>query len=194
MQKLEVTDQKAATTATPQLADPIVPPLTPDDTGLFPSQAVSTYVACVSPWIELGSKHPVIATVSRQVLNLEVAYASFCGVRTIIVPGPCGAAVSNDRVDIAQYARAIQEALKVGGRTTMTVQLSMCPEPPDSADSDGETLGMVVQSRLSSKQIEDLQGSNQYEFMTNWDAWNEIRSVCNYSQGLGVGKSFVRTN
>ncbi|EEY15440.1 arginine N-methyltransferase skb1 [Verticillium alfalfae VaMs.102] len=55
------------------LADPIIPPLTPMDTALFPSPVVNTYIAYTSPWIDLASTNPVIANISRQVLNLEVA-------------------------------------------------------------------------------------------------------------------------
>ncbi|UKZ77287.1 hypothetical protein TrVFT333_005007 [Trichoderma virens FT-333] len=85
---LKANGEKGTSEATANRADPILLPLTPEDTGMFPSQAVNTYVAYTSPWIDLCSNDPVIANISRQVLNLEVNYASWCGVKSIIITGP----------------------------------------------------------------------------------------------------------
>src|SRR5690349_5070711 len=67
---------------------PIIPPLDPVDTPLTPSDTLSQIIAYSSPWIDLCSPDPLIANISRQVLNIEIAYASFCGVGHIIIPGP----------------------------------------------------------------------------------------------------------
>src|SRR4029450_2938330 len=80
--------EKPTTTTTGSRAEPILPPLTPKDTGLFPCATVNTYTAVISPWIDLGSSNPIISSISRQVLNVEINYANFCGVRSIVIPGP----------------------------------------------------------------------------------------------------------
>src|ERR1700709_1594485 len=89
---------------------PIIPPPTPVDTPLTPGDTVSQLIAYSSPWIDLCSPDPLISNISRQVLNIEIAYASFCGVGNVIIPGPrtySSGATSND--GLIQYARAIQE-------------------------------------------------------------------------------------
>src|SRR5207247_1966208 len=89
--------------------NPVVSPLTAEDTTLFPAPYVSGLVAYASPWLDVCSPVPVVASVSRQVLNLEVDYANFCGVRSVIIPGPRRDSVKAVRGQpVTQYARAVQ--------------------------------------------------------------------------------------
>jgi type II protein arginine methyltransferase len=84
---------------------PLVSPLTPLDTDLTPNDGNASLVAVTSPWIDLGSPDPLIAGISRQVFNLEVAYAAFCGINNVLAHGPV---LESDAV---QFGRAIQEAI-----------------------------------------------------------------------------------
>lgn len=88
--------------ANPSLPSPTIPTLSDEDTSLFPGTYVTSVVGYCSPWIDLYSADPLVANLSRQVLNIEVAYASFCGVRSIIIPGP--RADASEKL-VAQYAR-----------------------------------------------------------------------------------------
>jgi protein arginine N-methyltransferase 5 len=184
LKALQSAEFKSTSTTSHILADPIVPPLTTEDTGLFPSQAVSTYVAYVSPWIELGSMDPVIAAISRQVLNLEIAYAGFCGIQMVVIPGPCGTAISRGQVDLAQHARAVKEALLVGSRLLLVVQLAMWPDI-GSFDPKRETLAGLAGAPTKSS-LDEAAFNNDRDFLVNWEAWHLIRSVCNYSKRLSV--------
>lgn len=161
--------------------EPIVTPLTPEDTALFPEVYTSGFIGYASPWIDLCSPNHVIASVSRQVFNLEVDYANFCGIRSIIVPGPRqdSAQAGNGR-GIAQYARAIQEALLIGTRVNFVIHLPMYREPG---------LEEKVAQLSISKEAEDSPlSAKEIDIFTSWDSWHVIRTVCDYSARLLVGK------
>lgn len=181
LQTLDKAGEKATNSNTASRADPILPPLTPEDTGLFPSPAVNTYMACVSPWIDLCSTNPIIAKISRQVLNLEVNYANFCGVKSIIVPGPLrDAAKGPGNQGLAQYSRAILESLTIGSRLSFLIHIPMYREP---ISGEPVTTLSSLQPASDAKTAED-----EVDIFTTWDSWHHIRSVCNYSMRLSVGK------
>jgi type II protein arginine methyltransferase len=172
------------TVASAPLADPIVPPLTNHDTSLYPSPSVNTYIAYISPWIDLCSPDPIISNISRQVLNLEVNYANFCGVRSIIIPGPRhDAAKDGTDYGLTQYARAIQEALTIGSRVNFLVHMPMYREP--GLEEKAETLTSLLQ------RIESIEENNKgdIDLFSAWDSWHLIRSVCSYNTRLLVGES-----
>lgn len=160
--------------------DPIVPPLTTDDTTLFPGTYTGGQVAYSSPWIDLCSPNHVVASISRQVLNLEVSYANFCGVRNIIIPGPRRDSLeAGNSQGINQYARAIQEAFLLGTRVNLIIHISMYREP-----------GLDEQVPLLSapEDSESKAGENQeIDLFSAWDSWNTIRSACEYDSRLLVG-------
>jgi protein arginine N-methyltransferase 5 len=172
--------EPAKSTITAGRPDPIIPPLTPEDTGLFPSAAVNTYTAYISPWIDLSSANPVVASISRQVLNLEVNYANFCGVKNIVIPGPAqDASKGNGNLGLAQYSRAVQEAMTVGSRLTFLVHMPMYREPlPESSVKN-------ISSLVNDKTSEDQK--SEVDLFTSWDSWHHIRTVCEYSPRLFVG-------
>ncbi|KAI9158597.1 Protein arginine N-methyltransferase skb1 [Paramyrothecium foliicola] len=172
-------DESSTSTVTAARPDPIIPPLTPEDTGLFPSAAVNTYTAYISPWIDLSSANPLIANISRQVLNLEINYANFCGVKNIIIPGPAkDASKGKGNQGLAQYSRAVQEALTVGSRLTFLVHIPMYREP--LAGTSIQTLNSLDNDSGSDETKGDI------DLFTTWDSWNHIRTVCEYSPRLFV--------
>lgn len=165
--------------------DPIVPPLTTQDTNLFPGTYTSGLVAYASPWIDLCSRNPVVSSISRQVLNLEVAYANFCGARSIIIPGPredeCQAGSGQG---VAQFARAIQEAIVIGTRLNFIVHLPMYREP--GLEETAETLSSLLPESTSPAR---RQAGEEIDIFSSWDSWHVVRTVCNYDARLFVGKS-----
>ncbi|KAI1736400.1 methyltransferase-like protein [Xylaria scruposa] len=159
--------------------DPIVTSLTPEDTTLFPEVYTSGYVGYASPWIDLCSPNHIVASISRQVLNLEVDYANFCGVRSIIVPGPRQDSVQvGSGQGIAQYARAIQEALLIGTRVNLIVHLPMYREPGLEEK--------VAQLSISDETQDRAQASKEIDIFTAWDSWHVIRTACDYDAKLFV--------
>lgn len=166
--------------------DPIVPPLTTEDTTLFPSTYTSGLIAYSSPWIDLCSPNPVISSISRQTLNLEVSYANFCGVRSIIIPGPRHDSVrAGNGQGIAQYARAIQEALLIGTRVNFIIHLPMYREPGLE-----ETVDLLASPKAGGK---DAENDEKIDIFSTWDSWHVIRSTCEYDTRLFVGKYPART-
>lgn len=191
---------------------PTIPSFSPFDTPLVPSEIVTQLLAVASPWIDLSSPDPVIYNISRQVLELEVAYAAFCGIGNIILPSP---KLHHGRLHgegITQYAYAIQEALNVGQYTQLSVSLSMMDIPEDEEDDDNGSLAALARSRYMGLSEDDYEKTSmgegeelgdpetssrssrkaaKFDFFGTWDAWNVIRTVCKYSNRLFVGKNGI---
>lgn len=173
--------RESTSTATSSRAEPILPPLTPEDTSLFPSAAVNTYTAYISPWIDLCSLDPIIASISRQVLNLEINYANFCGVRSVVIAGPsCDASKDGGNQGLIQYARAVQEALAIGNCLTFLIHLPMYREPV--ADGQSETLSSIKSQPSGETERQEI------DLFSSWDSWHSIRTVCRYSPRLFIGE------
>lgn len=165
---------------------PNVTPLTKYDTDFGPGELTSQLLAVASPWIDLCSADPFVYNISRQVLQLEVAYAAFCGVAYIIVPGPNlhSGTISGDGV--AQYAYTMQEILEIGLYHHVLVRIPMSDSPDRVPQPKEKTLALYARSS-SVKKANGDDGLKSDAFGT-WDAWNIIRSICKYNNRLFVGK------
>lgn len=197
---------------------PTIPSLSPVDTTLAPGDTISHLLAVVSPWIDLCSPDPAIYGVSRQVLELEVAYAAFCGIGNIILPSPKLHYGKLHGEGVTQYGYAVQEALKIAQYIQLSIMLPMVDitdGPEQDADdvegslakearaeymgqSVGHGRGDSVESiRWKPKEIDQTDdGANKrrkksamLEFFGTWDAWNVIRTLCTYNARLFVGKN-----
>ncbi|KAI0153214.1 protein arginine N-methyltransferase [Xylariaceae sp. FL1272] len=165
--------------------DPIVPPLTTEDTTLFPESYTSGFIGYASPWIDLTSPNHVVASISRQVLNLEIAYANFCGVRSIVIPGPRRDSVKvGNGQGIAKYARAVQEALLVGTRVNLIIHLPMYREPGLEEK--------VSQLSTSNDTNEEPEKSEDIDLFSSWDSWHVIRTICDYDTRIMVALKIPR--
>ncbi|KAB5582363.1 methyltransferase-like protein [Coniochaeta sp. 2T2.1] len=167
----------ASQSANASLPVPIVPSITDKDTTLFPSSYVGSLVAYASPWIDLCSSDPLISSISRQVLNLEVGYANWCGVRSIVITGPRS---DESGKEVALFARAINELLKVSTRANIIVQMPMYREPglEEKMDLLSVTLGVA---KTEKKDI-----GEEIDLFSAWDSWHTIRTACTYSMRLFV--------
>lgn len=182
---LKEANERGTTTATSSLGEFILPPLTPEDTGLYPTPAVKTYTAYISPWIDLCSPNPTISKVSRQVLNFEVNYANFCGVRSIVIPGPSqDASKDGGNHGLAQYSRAVCEAMTIGSRLNFFIHMPMYREPV--LDSRVSSLASLLPLAV------DGPGRVEIDLYSAWDSWNHIRTMCEYSLRLFVGELTLR--
>lgn len=176
-QKVAELDLPESAKSNQSLPGPVVPTLTNKDTSLFPSNYVTALVAYSSPWIDLCSPDPLISSISRQALNLEVAYANFCGVRSIIIPGP---RKDSSGKEVAQYARAIQEAFLVASRVNLIIHIPMYREP--GLEEVSETLT----DKIHGKKDNDNETATEIDLFGAWDSWHTIRSICNYNIRLFV--------
>ena len=171
--------ENATSTDTLTRAEPILAPLTPEDTRLFPSAYLGNTTACISPWIDLTSTNPFIASISRQVLNMELNYANFCGLRYVMITGPAqDGSKAGGNLGLAQYSRAVEEALTIGSRISFLIHLPMYREP--SEESPAETLSALA--KIASKEAD-----KEIDIFTTWDSWNHIRTVCSYNMRLHLG-------
>ena len=193
---------------------PTISSLSPADTPLAPGDIVPHLLAFVSPWLDLCSPDPIIYNVSRQVLQLEVAYAAFCGVGNIILPSPKLHHGKLYSEGVTQYAYAVQEALKIAQYIQLSINLPMMDDPDQDSDevegslanearvkymglSDGNSqknsLEFTRELVRDSDQNDDgatirRKRSARFEFFGTWDAWNVIRTICTYNARLFVGK------
>lgn len=195
---------------------PTIPSLSPFDTPLVPNEIVSQLLAVASPWIDLCSPDPVIYNISRQVLQLEVAYAAFCGIGNVILPAPTLHHGKLHGEGHTQYAYAVQEALNIGPYLQFSVSLPMMDYPEDDefdgTSDENDSLAARTRGRymgLSEEEYENVsmeegletgdtdtgkQSSKKaakFDFFGTWDAWNVIRTVCKYNNRLFVGKNQV---
>jgi protein arginine N-methyltransferase 5 len=118
------------------------------------------------------------------VLNIEIAYASFCGVGNIIIPGPrsYSSGLSNND-GLIQYARAIQEALTIGSYIQMAIHVPMYGN-----EETKEMIGDLRPFARDYKTTEKAKENRELDLFETWDGWNLIRSVCKYNSRLSVGK------
>ncbi|KAI1780783.1 Skb1 methyltransferase [Hypoxylon cercidicola] len=167
------------------IPDPVVPPLTIEDTTLFPGTYTSGLVAYASPWIDLCSPNHVVSSISRQVLNLEISYANFCGVRSVVVPGPKqDAADAGSSQGITQYARAIKETLSIGTRVNIIIHIPMYREP--GLEDKVALLSLDEDANETALEGRDI------DLFSAWDSWHVIRSVCEYDARLFVALKIPR--
>ena len=193
---------------------PTISSLSPADTPLAPGDIVPHLLAFVSPWLDLCSPDPIIYNVSRQVLELEVAYAAFCGVGNIILPSPKLHHGKLHSEGVTQYAYAVQEALKIAQYIQLSIILPMMDDPDQDSDevkgsltnearakymglSDGHSQKNSLESPGESPKDTDQDDdgasirrkrSARFDFFGTWDAWNVIRTLCTYNARLFVGK------
>jgi len=117
---------------------------------------------------------------------LEIAYAAFCGVQNVIIPGPYLTGGEMCVEGFSRFARAIQEALIVSNYINFQILLPMTPGSLKNTAvlrSKMENLSIFADPKTTTNQrrADEVWGS--------WEAWNLTRSVCNYSQRLSVGKA-----
>jgi len=191
---------------------PTIPPLSPVDTTLAPNDIVSQLLAVASPWIDISSPDPVIYHISRQVLELEMAYAAFCGIGNIILPSPKLHHGKLHGEGITQYAYAISEALNIGPYLHFSVSLPMMDIPEEEKEDDDRSPVTRARGRFmgfSTDEYEELcaqegeeksgrasdsrssQKSVSFDLFGTWDAWNVIRTICKYNSRLYVGKNWT---
>jgi protein arginine N-methyltransferase 5 len=159
--------------------------LRPMDSPLTPHESISQLLGVTSPWIDLASSDSIIANVSRQVFNLEVQYAAFCGIQHIVVPGPCLPDGTICTSGIPQFARTIQEALQTGPYLQVQVLLPMLPSKLSAKSVEDSWHLSSFALKSSSSALDDVNTQDQWG---TWEAWNLIRSFCNYNSRLGLGK------
>jgi protein arginine N-methyltransferase 5 len=158
---------------------PLISPFTPNDTKLTPNDSNSALIAVVSSWIDLGSNDPLIANISLQVFNLEMAYAAFCGSQHVMLNGPLPGS------NVVQYARAVSESLGMGPYIHLNILLPMIGEL-EHESGDGTHLAELANEQDVALPEED---DPSEDIFSSWDTWDTLRTVCNYDSRLSVGKS-----
>lgn len=161
----------------------VIPPLGPSDTHLTPNEAMSQVVGATSSWIDLCSPDPLVADISRQVLMLEVAYAAFCGIGYLLVPGPKLHHGSMHSEGVVYYAQAIQDAINLGPYIQFHIWLRTVDHP----DLEVEEIGDLTPR---AEYLEDFPraAAPKLEPFGTWEAWDTIRRVCRYHSRLCIGK------
>ena len=161
---------------------PLIPPLKPTDTPLLPTESLAQCIAFASPWIDLASPDPVISSVSRQILNLELAYASFCGILNVVITAPTVASTQDNSAQMVQFARAILEALSISPYLHLFMLFPISPGKGKRTE-DAAHLSRFAQVAESKSNG----AATDLDPWAPWEAWDVVRSVCKYSLRLSVG-------
>ena len=167
---------------------PLIPPLQPLDTFLTPNGHVAHSPVVIAPWIDLASPDPLIADISQQILKLEIAYAAFCGATSVLIRGPRLRYGAAGEPSVAQYARAVLEALNIGPFLQLNLLLPMVES---KSDEDTEPIGSLATFAREEYSVASTPGIRPVSFdaYRSWDIWNVIRSVCNYTGRLSLGEA-----
>ncbi|KAL4872651.1 hypothetical protein BDV12DRAFT_134830 [Aspergillus spectabilis] len=160
----------------------VIPQLGPSDTHLTPNDAISQLVGVTSSWIDLCSPDPLIADISRQVLMLEVAYAAFCGIGYLLIPGPKLHHGGMHSDGVIYYARAIQDAISLGPYIQYHIWLNMVDSQDLGSDEMGDLAPLAREEFLDHPQGQ----SPKVDLFGTWDAWDAIRRTCKYHSRLFV--------
>ena len=128
---------------------------------------------------------PVIADISRQILMLEVAYAAFCGIGYLLVPGPKLHHGSMHSEGTVYYARAIQDALNLGPYIQFHIWLRTIDNPENEVDQMGDLAPLAHGEFLEPEE----DATPKMDPFGTWEAWDLIRRTCKYHARLLVGKN-----
>lgn len=193
---------------------PLISALSELDTNLGPSDVLSQVLGVVAPWIDLCSPDPAVYQISCKVLQMEVAYAAFCGLGNLLLPSPRLHSGTSNGDGIIQYANAVQEALEIAAFIHFSVTMPMMDNPHDTADDRNGSLALQARpyytgnagdtdrsigdernsfesqpwELLDIKPRKKILVSSKHDYFGTWDAWNVIRTLCKYSHRLFVGK------
>ncbi|CAG7997044.1 unnamed protein product [Penicillium olsonii] len=166
----------------------VVPSLSKADSYLTPNDATSQLVGVTSSWIDLCSPDPLIADLSRQVLMLEVAYAAFCGIGYLLIPGPKLHHGALHSEGVIYYARAIQDALNLGPYIQFHIWLQMVDNPETEVDTMGDLAPLARADFLEPSDGIPL----KVDPFGTWDAWDAIRKTSKYHTRLFVALSMPK--
>jgi protein arginine N-methyltransferase 5 len=114
---------------------------------------------------------------------LEVAYAAFCGISYLVIPGPKLHHGSLHSEGLIYYSRAVQEALSIGPYIQVHIWMRMVDNPDLDTDEMGDLAPFAREEYLMGP--EDR--SAKLDLFGTWDAWEVIRTACKYHSRLFVG-------
>ncbi|KKZ63968.1 protein arginine N-methyltransferase 5 [[Emmonsia] crescens] len=157
-----------------------IPPLSPEDSFLTPNEYTNQLVGVTSSWIDLCSPDPLIADISRQVLSLEIAYAAFCGVSFVIIPGPRLHHGNVHGEGLMYYARAVQDILNVG----LYIQVHIWFNMVDHLDLETNDVGDLAPFARAEYLTARDESAPTMDLFGTWEAWDIIRKVCKYHSRL----------
>lgn len=130
-----------------------------EDVALLPGPHVSNTIALASPWIEIDSKSSRIATLSLQAIRHEIAYARYCGLPYVVMSGP------KRRTNVAQFAQTLSTILQECQHLQLALHIPFTEEYTTTEAGD-----LIPPS----------------DYLSVWDVWNTIRTICNYPANLSV--------
>ncbi|WEW60933.1 arginine N-methyltransferase [Emydomyces testavorans] len=178
------------TLATSENTKPLtIPSLSLSDSHLSPNESISNVVAITSRWIDLCSPDPLIADISRQILSREIAYAAFCGVSYVVIPGPRLHHAGLHGDGLIYYARAIQEIMNVAPYIQLHIWLQMTDNSSTEVTEMGDLFPFARAEYMAEQESNTSARPDQFG---TWDAWDVIRRVCKYHARLFVALSLPK--
>lgn len=122
---------------------------------------------------------------------LEVAYAAFCGIGYLVIPGPKLHHGNLHSEGLIYYARAVQEALNLAPYIQFHIWMKMTDNSDHEVDEIGDLAPFAREEFL--QDLDEGRVPKADPFGT-WDAWEVIRRICKYHTRLFVGKNRKRSS
>lgn len=106
--------------------------------------------------------------------------------RSVVIPGPRR---DKDAKAVSQFARAVQEVFAVASRVNIVIHMPMYREPGLDEKADLLTAELEPSEHVATG--DGAATTDEIDLFGAWDTWHTIRSVCDYSTRLYVGKCTV---
>ena len=156
-------------------------------------------------WLELDSPDEWVRHDCEIALKQEIAYATYMGVTTVVVPPPV------DRAHAVSYGRAIRTCLEGSVFMHIAVRLPLYDPAvfttsqrtpsldssfsPSTANSMTGSPGFMTvpgspMPAMTRPRAFTLKASES-EYSGTWEMWDSIRSACGYHQRLHLGKHCI---
>ena len=128
----------------------------------------------------------MVADVSRQVLDLEVAYAAFCGITNIVVTSPAANNSNSNTLpaNATKFAHAIRHLLSLSPHVQINILVSLGFQCQGEQETRLDYSATTSSQRLDRANTTDQERSQ----LSSWRFWDTVRSVCRYKSRLSVGK------
>ncbi|GMF98310.1 unnamed protein product [[Candida] boidinii] len=142
-------------------------------------------IGITSSWIELDSEDPLINEFSLQVITNEINYSTFLGIEDILISPP------NSLNNLLIYSNNLNSLLSKFPTIRFSIRLPFCETNTSNNNlSNLESRTVSLNNTYSVNTLtnngDNINKSDDIDYLSTWEIWNKIRISCNYNQNLYV--------
>ena len=145
----------------------------------------------------LFSRPLLLIFISPQALQQELAYASYLGIESAILPAP------RNRDHVASYARIVNSCLNNTPFINLSIRLPVynpsvlhtnAPAPLSGGHPASPSPSTPLKCYTPGYSSDKLSATPESELNGTWEMWDLIRSICDYNTRLTLSGFFFRSN